>query len=556
MSTATDDASPRTQSRRARWIGFVFLMSGMLLVVMDQTITVVVIPDVVDDLGVDVAAGTLLVTLYLVVAASSMVLMGRVADLAGRRRMVAISLVVFAAASLICGLAPSYEVLLLGRILQGWTLGTYVPASLGMLNVTFPPGDRDRVRAYAVFTTIVGAGLAIGPIVGGTLATELSWRWAFLVMLPLALVGAIGVRRTAAESRDPGADRRLDVLGAALLVAGVGCLVFALQEGGTLGWWRTREADLLGAIDWSPELSPIPILLAVGVLALVALWLVEGRRESAGWPVMLNRALLGVRSFRDGELTVSTMSISFYGSLLIIPIYTQFVLGYGPFASGWIVFGIGAGIVVGGLVAKAASDRLGDRRAGLGAVALQALAMLALVLIVGNAPGWTLVLPLLVLGLGFGIALALLSGLLMSQVPGPLASLAAGTSTTIRNTTQAVGAAVLTAILLGTAVADVSDRLGGMPQVSPPDRRAIERAADFSSNAPPLNRASGEGVLTIAELRGEPRLRPALDALDDSFVFATRTALGVSAALALLALGIGLRIPRPEAPGTGPTDGT
>jgi MFS family permease len=133
--------------RRERWVGFAFLMTGMFLVVADQTVTVVVIPDVVDDLGVDVAAGTLLVTLYLVVAASSMVLMGRVADIVGRRRVVVIALVVFALASVLCGLAPSYEVLLAGRIVQGWTLGAYVPASLGMLNVVFPPGDADRVRA-------------------------------------------------------------------------------------------------------------------------------------------------------------------------------------------------------------------------------------------------------------------------------------------------------------------------------------------------------------------------------------------------------------------------
>jgi predicted MFS family arabinose efflux permease len=382
--------------------------------------------------------------------------------------------------------------------------------------------------------------------VGGVLATEASWRWAFLVMVPVALGGVVGVRATIGESREPGADRRLDVAGALLLMTGVGCIVFALQEGGSYGWWRAREADPLQAFAWTPAISPIPILLAVGVAALAALWIVEGRREATGWPVMLNRRLLGVRSFRDGELTVSTMSVAFYGSLLIIPIYTQFVLGYGALASGGIVFAIGGGIVVGGLAATWLSGRLGDRRAGLSAVALQAVAAIALAATVGHGPGWLLAFPLLVLGVGFGVALALLSGLLMSQVPAALASLAAGTSTTIRNVTQALGAALLTAVLLGTAVSDVRDRLDTMPAVSAADRRTIEQAADFSSNAPPLNRASGQGTQTIAELREEPALRPAIDALDGAFATATRTALGVSAGLAILALLIGLRIPRPE----------
>lgn len=535
---------PGARSRGGRWTGFLFLMTGMLLVTMDQTITVVVVPDIVDTLDVDVADATLLVTLYLVVAASTMVLMGRLADLHGRRRVVAWALVLFAGATLLGGVAPSYEILVLARVLQGLVLGTYVPASLGLLNVTFPDGDPDRVKAYSVFTTIVGAGLALGPLVGGTLADVWSWRAAFVVQAPIAIVGALGVRRFAVEIREPGGDRRLDLVGAALLLVGVGCLVFGFQEGGTFGYWRTRQADWFGLFEWPLSVSPIAVLLTVGVAAIVTLVLVEGRRERRGWPVMLNRRLLAIRSFRNGELTVSLMSISFYGSLLLVPIYTQFVLGLGSLASGLIVFAVGGGIVIGGLVAGRASAVLGDRTAGLGSVALQAVAMVALVAAVPARSGWILVPPLFVLGVGFGVALALLSGLLMSQVPSELASLAAGTSTTIRNTTQAIGAAVLTGVLLLTATADVTARLDSLPGIPRADQRVIERAADFSANSPPLNRASGSGSTTLGELRDRPRLRPAFRALDDAFTTGTMTSLGVSAFFAFCALGVGSRIPR------------
>ncbi|MGA9278339.1 MFS transporter [Ilumatobacter sp.] len=522
----------------------------MLLVTMDQTITVVVVPDIVAAFGTDVAATTLLVTLYLVVAASTMVLMGRIADLHGRRRVIVGALVLFAIATILGGLAPNFGILLSARILQGLVLGAYVPASLGLLNVTFPDGDPDRVKAYAVFTTVVGAGLALGPLVGGALADAWSWRAAFLVQAPIAVIGAIGVHRFASESRDWGRDRRLDLVGAGLLLVGVGSIVFALQEGGTYGFIRTRQADMFGVFEWPSAVSPMAVLLAVGFAASAALVIVEAKREERGWPVMLNRKLLKVRSFRNGELTVSLMSVSFYGSLLLIPIYTQFVLGFGSVASGLIVFAIGAGITVGGMIAQSASDRFSDRTAGLGAVALQALAMLILLGAVLAESGWILVPPLFVLGVGFGVALALLSGVLMSQVPDDLASLAAGTSTTIRNTTQAVGAAILTSVLLATTTADVTKKLDAMPDISTADKQTIEQAADFSANNPPLGRSSGTGAQTIAELHDQPRLRPAFRALNDSYTDGTLAALGVAAVFALLAVGIGLRIPKQSASST------
>jgi len=127
-------------SRRRRWSAFAFLLLGLLIVVMDQTITAVVLPDIVSDLGADVSAASLTVTVFTVAAAATFVLLGRVADAIGRRRMAVLALVGFAVGSLITGMADSLPALLVGRAMQGLVLAAFAPATVGLLNATFPKG--------------------------------------------------------------------------------------------------------------------------------------------------------------------------------------------------------------------------------------------------------------------------------------------------------------------------------------------------------------------------------------------------------------------------------
>jgi MFS family permease len=175
------------------WYGFTFLLLALLIVILDQTITDVVVPSIVVDLQIAASSATLLVTIYMVVGAAFMILMGKVVDVFGARFVLLLSMTIFAIGSLVTGAAWNFGVLIIGRILQGFVLAGMVPASLALLNVQFPSGSQ-RALAFALWSCVIGGAGALGPLLGGLSATFLSWRWGFYVNLPISILSIIGVR--------------------------------------------------------------------------------------------------------------------------------------------------------------------------------------------------------------------------------------------------------------------------------------------------------------------------------------------------------------------------
>src|SRR5215467_6644885 len=256
-----------------RWwvLGVVGL--AQLMVVLDATIVNIALPSAQRALGFSNADRQWVVTAYSLAFGGLLLLGGRLSDLLGRRRMLIIGLVGFAAASALGGAATSFAVLVIGRGLQGAFGALLAPAALSTLTVTFSD-PAERGKAFGVYGAIAGGGGAVGLLLGGVLTEYLSWRWCLYVNVILAVVAVAGaVRLLASYPRDP--DVRIDWLGTVLVAAGLVSVVYGLSEADTAGWGAPATL----------------VLLAAGLVLLVAFVLVELRVEHPLLPlrIVLNR---------------------------------------------------------------------------------------------------------------------------------------------------------------------------------------------------------------------------------------------------------------------------
>jgi EmrB/QacA subfamily drug resistance transporter len=295
-----------------RWwiLGVVGL--AQLMVVLDATIVNIALPSAQRALAFSNADRQWVVTAYALAFGGLLLLGGRLSDLVGRRRMLIIGLVGFGAASALGGAATTFEVLVIGRGLQGAFGAMLAPAALSTLTVTFTD-PAERGRAFGVYGAIAGAGGAVGLLLGGALTEFLSWRWCLYVNVILAVIAGVGaVRLMTADRRDPGV--RIDWPGTVLVAGGLVALVYGLSEADIKGWG-----------------APVTIVLLVaGAVLLAAFVLVEQRVTHPLLPlrIVLNR-------FRGGAyLSIGLSAIGVFGVFLFLTYYLQLTLAYSPLKSG------------------------------------------------------------------------------------------------------------------------------------------------------------------------------------------------------------------------------
>ncbi len=295
-----------------RWwiLGVVGL--AQLMVILDATIVNIALPSAQRALGFSNVDRQWVVTAYSLAFGGLLLLGGRLSDLFGRRRMLIIGLVGFAAASALGGAATGFTMLVIGRGAQGAFGALLAPAALSTLTVTFTD-PIERGRAFGVYGAIAGAGGAVGLLLGGFLTEYLSWRWCLYVNVVLGVVAVAGaVRLLGTYPRDP--DVRVDWPGTVLVVAGLVAVVYGLSEADTAGWG-----------------SPTTVaLLVAGVVLLAVFVLVERRVAHPLLPlrIVLNR-------FRGGAyLAIGLSAIGVFGIFLFLTYYLQLTLAYSPVKSG------------------------------------------------------------------------------------------------------------------------------------------------------------------------------------------------------------------------------
>ncbi|NUS23605.1 MAG: MFS transporter [Streptomyces sp.] len=413
-------APPRTHSR---WASLVVLCAGTLMTILDGNIVTVAMPAIQSDLGFSATGLAWVVNAYLIPFGGLLLLVGRLGDLVGRKRMFTAGLAVFTAASVLCGLATGQGVLIAARALQGVGGAMTSAVVLGMLvaptrrepHIRYSPEPREQARAIAVFSAVGAAGGALGTFLGGALTEALNWHWIFLINLPIGIVAWLAAVRVLEADTGAGLGKGADYPGSALVTGALMLTVYGI----------------VGAGD--RELTHTLLLAALALALFTAFTLRQARAA---------RPLLRLRLFRSrllsGANAVQILMIgTMYGFQFIGALYLQRVLGYGELHTGtaFLPAPIAIGLLMLGLSARTIG-RFGAYRVLLAGLVLIVAGMALL----GRAPAdgsyvTDVLPPLLLLSAGFAAAMPALTGLAMSGEREEDAGLASG----LFNTTQVVG---------------------------------------------------------------------------------------------------------------------
>lgn len=436
MSTTTTSLDPAAPASRERALGpgpLVVLCLAQLMVLLDGTIVSIALPSIVRELNVSPETMQWVVNAYYLAFGGLLLLGGRIGDLVGRRRTLVGGIALFALGSLLGGVSTSGAMLVATRAVQGLGAAAAAPAVLALLAVSYPQ-PRARARALAVYSTMGGVGAASGLILGGLLTEWASWRWVFLVNLPLALVVLLAARRVLPAP--PRGDGRLDVAGSVTATGGLTLLVYAVTRAGTEGWSDPRvlgslavSAALLGAFVVVERRTPHPLL----PLRLVA----DRTRAGAFLLAAMAGAVMFVLFFVGSQLSQGVLQAS--------PVRTglQFV----PFSA--------TVMLTAQLVARVLVHRVRPALLALagGTLAAVAMALLSRIDVSATYPA-DLLGPMLLCALGMGLTMVPLTLLVMARIQPSYTGVAAGVLTTAQQIGGVAGLA-----LAATAAAGVTRTL-------------------------------------------------------------------------------------------------
>lgn len=441
-------------SERTRWAGLIFISVAVALIIVDSTIVNVAIPSIVNDLHASSTQVQWVQESYTLVFAALLLVWGTLADRFGRRRILLIGVVLFAASSILAAAAQSGDLLIASRLVQGIGGSMILPSSLSLINATFR--GRERAVAFAVWGSTIGGMAAVGPLLGGWLTTYFSWRWAFGINVPLGVIIVIGVLVTVLESKEVGEPRRVDIVGAAISVVFFTSLVFGLIEGRTYGWFFSDTPPSF----WTWNISPIPVAFLLAIISGVAFVWWGLRRQRQGKSAMLAFNLLRIASFRNGNIAALVVSLGEFGIILSLPLWLQNVLGYSALQTGFAILAL----AIGSFVASGFAGAFGNRVSPVTIVRVGILAEVVGVIIVavGISPTaqWFNIVPgLFVYGFGVGLATAQLTGVVLKDVPLEQSGQGSGTQSTARQVGSALGIAILGTILFSSLNSGLQSRL-------------------------------------------------------------------------------------------------
>jgi EmrB/QacA subfamily drug resistance transporter len=403
------------------------------MTILDGNIVTVAMPAIQSDLGFSGPGLAWVVNAYLIAFGGLLLLMGRLGDLVGRKRMFTTGLAVFTAASVLAGVATGQGLLIAARALQGAGGAMASAVVLGMLVALFPE-PREQARAIAAFSAVGAAGGALGTFLGGALTQTLNWHWIFLINLPIGVLAWLAAARVLDPERGAGLGRGADYPGAALVTAGLMLTVYVI----------------VGAGGRTPAGTALLAVLALVLFAAFTLRQVRAARPLLRPRLFRSRLLTGANAVQ--MLMIATM----YGFQFIGALYLQRVLGYGELATGtaFLPAPVAIGLLMLGLSARTVA-RYGAYRVLLAGLALIVAGMALL----SRAPAGAsyagdVLPPLLLLSAGFAAAMPALTGLAMAGAREEDAGLASG----LFNTTQVVGGSLGLAVLSTLA----ASRTGGL----------------------------------------------------------------------------------------------
>ncbi|MFE1770721.1 MFS transporter [Streptomyces sp. NPDC059008] len=462
-----------------RWRPLVILGTAQFLMVLDTSVMNVSISQLVEDFDTEVTAIQAVITLYTLVMAAFMITGGKLGDMFGRRRMFAVGLAVYGTGSALTSVAPTLWVLALGwSVIEGLGATLVLPALAALVAGAYT--GRDRAVAYGVVGGLAGAGIAVGPLLGGWVTTYLTWRLVFagevvLVAAMLCLIQWVE-DHPASEPRP-----RLDITGAVLSAVGLAVVVLGVLQSSSWGWLKPRNSPVT---VFGFSLTLFFIAAGAVVLWLFRVW--ERRRESHGRDPLVRFSLFTRPPLRSGLSMLLSQNLILLGLFFVIPLYLQVVQGFSAFQTGLRLLPVSITMLV-----SAMSGPLLGRFAGPRAIVRTGLLVLLIAIvwllatIQPRIDDLNFALSMALLGLGMGLLASQLGNVAQSSVGETERSEVGGLQYTAQNLGSSLGTALIGSILIGALVSAFTTQIADNPKVSDAVREqagiAIEAGVSFVS---------------------------------------------------------------------------
>ena len=485
MTTQQAQAGQPEAGTQARpWLALVALLLGVSLIVLEGSIVNVLIPTIVQELGIDRTSVLWVTSIYSLVFAALLITFGVLSDRIGRKRMFMIGTAIFIAFNLLAGAATNGDMLILARAGEAVGGAMMLPTSMAIINVNFR--GPMRAAAFGLWGAVFGGMAAFGPLLGGWLTEVASWRWAFYINIPLGLISLVMVWFIIVESK--GTDRkRLDIGGVVMSSLGLGLVVFGLIEGQALGWWTLITTWDLGPVSLQPgDLSPVPVTLGIGILLLALFVASQSRRAKAGKSVLMDLSLFRIRRYGYGNVVATLVSLGEFGVLFALPLWLQSVQAFTALQTGALLAILGIGAVIAGGGARHASAALGSTRVVRLGMVLEIIGIVGVILTISvDRSAWWMAIPLFVYGIGVGFDSAQLTNVILSDVPPQRSGGASSVTSTLRQVGSTLGSAMLgTVLFVSLGLALTNDLAVNQPQLSEEQRtQIVDEVVDSSGEA-------------------------------------------------------------------------
>ena len=419
-----------TKARNNPWIVLVVLVTGFFMIMLDTTIVNVAIPAMSAGLKISLDQILWVLNAYILVYAVLLITAGRLGDLYGQRNLFAAGLAIFTLASALCGISQDSNQLIAARVLQGVGGALLVPQTLAILTSLFPPERRGA--AFGIWAGVAGLATLAGPTIGGAIVTYVNWRWIFFVNVPIGIAALVATFLIVPDLR-PGRRHGWDVLGIFLATGGLFGVVFGLIEGERFNWGEINS-----------YVVTIPEVIGLGVVLLVLFVIWERFQAEPLVPL----SLFEERNFAVANWIGASIAFGMMSLFLPIVIYLQSVRGFSALVAGLTLAPMSLMSMLVAPFAGRMADRVGGKYILMTGVFVFAIGFATLTFVAGPDSTWlNFLVPAIVAGAGMGMTFAPLTTVAMRNIKPRMAGSASGVLNTTRQVGQAVGSAVVGAVL-------------------------------------------------------------------------------------------------------------
>lgn len=542
MTQATPPAGAPTSAAEKASRAVIPLAIAQFIMVLDSSVMSVSISQLVEEFDTTVSMIQLAITLYALVMAALMLTGGKIGDLFGRLRVFRIGLVIYAVGSLMTALAPTVGVLILGwSFIEGAGAALVLPALAALVAGSYEGAA--RARAYGIIGGVAGAGIAIGPLLGGWLTTEYSWRWVFAGEVVFVIfVLAVSSWITDDHVREK---FRLDVVGSILSALGLALVVVGVLQSGTWGWIQPLQSPITPF-----GFALTPFVIGAGLLVLWAFLAWERHVAARGRVPLLDVANLRIPALRSGLASLLAQNLVLLGIFFAVPLYLQITQGMDAFQTGLRLLPTSIAMLAAAAIGARLGGRFGAR--ALVRVGLLTIAVACLVIIATIEPQLAttpFAIGMALVGLGTGLLASQLGNVVQSSVPASARSEAGGLQYTAQNLGSSLGTALIGSLMVGALAASVLGLIADDPDIESAVSQQV--TVQVSSGIEYIPPAQAEEALLDAGIPAD-QVDDLVEDYSAAQLMGVKVGMLACAAAALLALPFTRRLP--DRKGTIPAD--